>query len=62
MGPLNKTEKSIVDYVPQEGLQNSLFINMVRNLLMKGIPTPKTLVLFRPGIVGDSVTGLESTE
>ena len=39
MGPLSKTEKSIFDYVPQEALQNSLFINMVKNFLMKGIPT-----------------------
>lgn len=39
MGPLSKTEKSIFDYVPQEGLRDSLFINMLKNLLMKGIPT-----------------------
>lgn len=39
MDPFSKTEKSIFDYVPQEGLQDGLFINMVRNLLMKGIPT-----------------------
>lgn len=61
MGSLCMTEKSTFDSVPQEGLENILFINMLRNLLKRGIQQWSSLVLLRPGIVGDAVTGLGST-
>ena len=38
MGQLSNTEKPVFDCVPQQGWKDILFINMMRNLLIRGIP------------------------